>query len=172
MDKNKKLYIAAFTASLFGILCFASLALAARYLLIISDMSWQYLHAVMGLVLGMVLLIIIMVFGWILVLNRSRNKKNQINFVENLWVSKDKWLHKAVFIAGIFGTLGIVFGAISSWKIVYESTTESLRFWFALGAFVCFVFVVAVIIMLWCVILFVRNPKHREKIATVFLKIK
>jgi len=92
---------------------------------------------------------------------------------EYKWVKENKWwVYIASFVVSMAGMLIIIYGAVSSWRIVYESTIESLRFWFALGAFIIFVAVAAVIIMLWCVIFFVRNPKHREKIATVFLKIK
>ena len=88
-------------------------------------------------------------------------------------MKKHKWTYTDTigFAVSMLGTIGLAFGAISSWKIVYESTTESLRFWFALAAFIIFVSLVAVIIMMWCVILFIRNPKHKEKIASL-LKIK
>ena len=164
MDKNKKLYITAFIASLFGILCFVALILSARFLLISPPgISWQGFPAIIGLILGMLLLVVIMVFGWTLVLNRTTNKKNQINFVKNLFISKDKWLPTVLFAGSIFCALYFTFLAVSSWRIMYGyiGTVESLRFQFALLAFIGSIFS-ATVGIIGCILHFVRDKNKNQ----------
>ena len=58
---------------------------------------------------------------------------------EYKWVKENKWIYIVAFVVLITSMLHIASGAVSSWEIMYENTTESWRFWFALGAFICFV---------------------------------
>ena len=58
------------------------------------------------------------------------------------WIKEHKWMCVLYFVAFVTSMLYISFGAVSMWEVLLKPDIEPWRFWTALGAFICFAFLV------------------------------